>query len=164
MASKQDFTTDEWNKLLESTMLASIAVTASEPHGLWGALEEGWANAKGLASGMNSPTPLIKEVVAALSTSEGRTIARDNLKQRISGGTPQDVVQRTVAGVGDVAKLLDAKAGADAVPFKQWIYHNAQTVAEAAKEGGFLGFGGTKVSDKEKATLAQIGSALGLPA
>jgi len=33
-------------------------------------------------------------------------------------------------------------------------------VAEASKEGGFLGFGGIRVSDAEKATLADINKAL----
>jgi hypothetical protein len=36
----------------------------------------------------------------------------------------------------------------------------AQKAAEAAKEGGFLGFGGVAISDAEKATLAQIAAAL----
>jgi len=35
-------------------------------------------------------------------------------------------------------------------------------VAEASTEGGFLGFGGVRVSDAEKATLTEISSALGL--
>ena len=37
-------------------------------------------------------------------------------------------------------------------------------VAEAAKEGGFLGIGGVAVSDAENATLAEISNALKLPA
>jgi hypothetical protein len=37
-------------------------------------------------------------------------------------------------------------------------------VAEASTEGGFLGFGGVKVSDAEKATLADIAKALGTAA
>jgi hypothetical protein len=37
----------------------------------------------------------------------------------------------------------------------------ASKVAEASKEGGFLGFGGVQVSDAEKAALAEISSALG---
>jgi hypothetical protein len=37
-------------------------------------------------------------------------------------------------------------------------------VAEAAKEGGVLGFGGVPVSDAEKATLADISKALGTTA
>jgi hypothetical protein len=34
-------------------------------------------------------------------------------------------------------------------------------VADASTEGGFLGFGGVKVSEAEKATLAEIAAALG---
>jgi hypothetical protein len=37
-------------------------------------------------------------------------------------------------------------------------------VAEASKEGGFLGFGGVQVSEAEKATLAEIATALGTSA
>jgi len=40
----------------------------------------------------------------------------------------------------------------------------AAKVAEASTEGGFLGFGGVKVSDAEKATLADIAKALGTTA
>jgi len=36
--------------------------------------------------------------------------------------------------------------------------------AEAAAEGGFLGFGGVQVSEAEKATLADIAKALGVDA
>jgi hypothetical protein len=32
--------------------------------------------------------------------------------------------------------------------------------AEASSEGGFLGFGGVRVSDAEKATLAELDAAL----
>ena len=62
------------------------------------------------------------------------------------------------------AAVLDAKGGADAVPFKTWLAGVAKAVAEAAPEGGFLGFGGTQVSEAEKATVAQIAAALGVPA
>ena len=37
----------------------------------------------------------------------------------------------------------------------------SQEVAEASVEGTFLGFGGMKVSDAEKATLAEIAKSLG---
>jgi hypothetical protein len=37
-------------------------------------------------------------------------------------------------------------------------------VAEAASEGGVLGFGGQRVSDAEKATLREIDRALGVAA
>ena len=40
----------------------------------------------------------------------------------------------------------------------------AAAKAEASTEGGFLGFGGVKVSDAEKATLGDIAKALGTTA
>ena len=38
----------------------------------------------------------------------------------------------------------------------------ARNPAEAADEGGFLGFGGVQVSDKERATLGELSNALGI--
>ncbi len=37
----------------------------------------------------------------------------------------------------------------------------AEATANASKEGGFLGFGGTLVSEKEQSILAQIQAELG---
>ena len=62
-----------------------------------------------------------------------------------------------------MAALLANKAPADAVAYKTWLAGIAKAVAEAAPEGGFLGFGGTQVSDAEKATVGDIATALGVP-
>jgi len=43
---------------------------------------------------------------------------------------------------------------------KAWLRDISQRVAEASKEGSFLGVGGVQVSDAEKATLADISKAL----
>ena len=60
--------------------------------------------------------------------------------------------------------MVDAKAPDDAAAFKAWLRQISQHVAEAAKEGGLFGTGGSPVSDKEKATLQQISGALKLAA
>ena len=65
--------------------------------------------------------------------------------------------------IGKVDGILSAKAPSDAVAFKNWLRQISQSVAEAATEGGFLGIGGVVVSDAEKATVAEISSALKLP-
>ena len=57
---------------------------------------------------------------------------------------------------------LDARAPGDAAAFKAWLYSVSRTVAEAASEGGFLGFGGVQISDAERATLDDIAEALGV--
>jgi len=50
MANKQSFTPEEWTKILESVMLAGMAVSAAEPSGLWGLLKEGVASSSALAA------------------------------------------------------------------------------------------------------------------
>jgi hypothetical protein len=61
-----------------------------------------------------------------------------------------------------VAALLAAKATPqEAKEYKQWALSVAENVANAASEGGFLGFGGERVSDPEKQLLTKIRSALG---
>ncbi len=66
-------------------------------------------------------------------------------------------------GLRQAADLLDEKClSEEAAGFKQWIMDIAQAVAEADKEGSHFGIGGVKVTNKEKAALAEIKSYLGL--
>jgi hypothetical protein len=163
MADKENFTPEEWTKILQSPMLAAMAVSAAEPSGLWGMLKEAVASSSALAeakldAGTNQ---LIKAVVSDYETSEGRAAVQDALRQRFEGAKPAEVVQRSVEALRDVAALLSAKAPGDAAAFKAWLRSLSLKVAEAASEGGFLGFGGVQVTDAEKATLVDIGKALG---
>jgi hypothetical protein len=163
VANKTSFTPEEWKQLLESPMLASMAVTAAEPSGLWGMLKESIAAGGMLAKAKTDAgtNELVKAVVAEFESAEGRGAARDGLQARLSGSKPAEVRDKAVAGLRQVAALVDAKAPADAPAFRSWLQSIAQQVAEASKEGGFLGFGGVQVSESEKATLAEISSALG---
>jgi hypothetical protein len=164
MADKSNFAPDEWKLLLESVMMASIAVTAAEPHGLWGLLQESFAGGTELAKAKMDPgaNSLVKAVVADFGSAEGRSIARDGLKEKLTGTTPAAIKTQCIDTLRQVGTLVDAKAPADSAAFKGWLRQISQHVAEAAKEGGFLGFGGVAVSDAEKATLAEITSALNL--
>jgi hypothetical protein len=166
MVDKSSFTPDEWKLLLESVMMASIAITAAEPHGLWGLLQESFAGGTELAKAKMDPgaDALIKSVVADFGTTEGRGIARDGLKENLSGRKPAEIKAKCIETLRQVAGVIDAKAPADATAFKTWLRQISQHVAEAAKEGGFLGMGGVSVSEAEKATLAEISNALKLPA
>lgn len=57
--------------------------------------------------------------------------------------------------------LLAGKASADEnQAFRTWLSAIAERVAKAAKEGGFLGFGGTQVSEEEQTFLDNLNSAL----
>ena len=163
MANKQNFKPDEWTKILESTMLAGMAVSAAEPSGLWGALKEAFASSSALAAAKSNPgsNDLVKAVVADFETKEGRSAVQEALRQHLAGAKPADAVQRSLANLREVSAILNAKAPQDAAGFKAWLQAISQNVAEASSEGGFLGIGGVQVSDAEKATLADISKALG---
>jgi hypothetical protein len=152
--------------LLESVMMAGIAVTAADPSGLWGHLKEGFASSSELVKAKMDPgaNPLIKAVVSDFDTSQGRSTARDGLKERLRGLKPAEITAKGIETLRQAGAVVDAKAPADAPAFKAWLRQISQHVAEAATEGGFLGIGGVLVSDAEKATLAQISNALKLAA
>jgi len=164
MANKQNFKPDEWTKILESTMLAGMAVSAAEPSGLWGAVKEAFASSSALAAAKSDPgsSELIKAVVAEYETKEGRTAVQEALRKHLAGATkPADAVQLSLANLREVSAILDTKAPQDAAGFKSWLQTIGQNVATASSEGGFLGIGGVKVSEAAKATLAEISKALG---
>jgi hypothetical protein len=66
-----------------------------------------------------------------------------------------------ISDAKDVADILSSKANQnEANEYKEWALSIAENVANAAKEGGFLGFGGERVSEDERAFLDKIKEAL----
>ena len=115
----------------------------------------------GEVKAQGSSNELIKALVADIEAG-----ARDlSAPAELKGKTPEQVKSYAIGSLRQVAALLVKKAKPDeAQGFNQWLVAVAQKVAEAAKEGGFLGFGGTQVSETEKTTVAQIAAALGVSA
>ena len=167
MATKADFTPDEWKLLLQSPIVAGVAISAADPSGLIGLMKESMASARALIQAETDPNAdaLVKAVATDFETSAGRGLAQDGVNAEISGAkAPADIVSKALDSLKAASVLLDAKGGPDAAPFKTWLAGVAKSVAEAAPEGGFLRFGGTQVSEAEKATVAHIAEALGVPA
>jgi hypothetical protein len=84
---------------------------------------------------------LIKAVVADFETSEGRAAAREGLQVKLKVSKPGELKSK-IAAVCEASSLIDSKAPGDAAAFKTWLRHISRAVAEASREGGFLGFGG----------------------
>jgi hypothetical protein len=166
MADKSNFSPDEWKLLLESMMMAGIAVSAADPSGLWGLLKESLAESRDLVAAKTDPTtkPLIKAIVEDFFTSQGRTIARDGTREKLNGLKPPEAKAKCIETLAQAGAVVDAKAPDDAAAFKAWLRQISQHVAEAASEGGWFGLGGTQVTDAEKATLDEISGALRLAA
>ena len=163
MATKASFTEDEWIQVLGGVFMAGFAVTAADPSGLWGLLKETFASGRALMEAKTSPNAsgLSKAVVSDIETSEGRSAAQEFVKGRLRGAKREEIKQRAIDALRSAAAIVDQKAPSDAAAYRAWLLYIANNVAEASKEGGFLGFGGVAVSEAEKATLAEIAAALG---
>jgi hypothetical protein len=161
MNVKDSFTSDEWARVVGAPMVAGMAVTAADPSGLVGAVQESFSVAGSLAEVKRhgSDNPLVAEVVASYESAEGRGLARETLRE-LRGKPPAELAAAAVAELGAIAALVASKAPDAAPGYRAWLRGIAAKVAEAGTEGGFLGFGGVKVSEAEKATLSQVDAAL----
>jgi len=159
MSGKADFSVDEWDLLRSSPLMASMLVVAASPSGPVGLVNESTAAAKTIMQSVGTAqTPLLK----ALSEDVSQTMAFPNPPP---GATPGQVQEAAAEILRRTSALLATKATPEETEeIKVWLAKVAQATAEAAKEGGFLGFGGVSVSDQEKAALAMLNAALGLRA
>jgi hypothetical protein len=103
-------------------------------------------------TGQNS---LVKAIAAAVKASE-RPAAPQQPKSIEEARAQATDHLRAAAALVD-AGLTPAEAG----EFKRWLVDVSEKVAAAAKEGGFLGFGGTQVTEEERAAMAVVADTLG---
>jgi len=161
MTTKADFTPDEWSQIQRAPFMAGLAVVAASPSGPFGVIKELFAVAKmlGEVKTQGASNELIKALVADIEAG-----AKDlNAPAELKGKTPDQVKSYTIESCRQAAALIEKKAKPEeAQVFKQWLVSAAQKVAEAAKEGGFLGLGGTRVSEQEAATIKELSTALGI--
>src|SRR5262245_3768298 len=168
MSTKTDFSADEWKLVVTAPMMAGLAVVAASPSGPLGVLREMLAVGKLLAE-----TKTRMEAVGGPSTELLRTLASDlsSPEARIQtdvgelrGLSPEQLRTHALDACRTVAALLDRKTTPEeAQEIKRWLVTIAQRTAEAAKEGGFLGFGGTRVTSAEADTIREVAGALGVP-
>jgi hypothetical protein len=142
MADKSNFTPDEWKLLLESVMMAGIAVTAADPSGLWELLKESFASSSELMKAKTDfgANPVIRTVVSDFDTAQGRSTARDGLMEKLQGIKPSEITSKCIETLRQASAVVDAKAPGEAAAFKGWLRQISQHVAQAAPEGSFSGY------------------------
>src|SRR5262249_62065766 len=140
MPDKSNFTPDEWKLLLESVMMAGIAVSAAEPSGLWGLLKESFAEGSALMKAKLDPgaDALIKAVVADFETAGGRSTARDGLKEKLTGSKPNEIKGKCIETLRQAGTVVDVKAPGDAAAFKGWLRQISQRGADDSKAGACM--------------------------
>jgi hypothetical protein len=156
MSTKADFNADQWDLLRTSPVMAAVLVMTASPSGPVGLVQESAAAGKMIVEAANTAqTPLLKSLAEDMKSS--MSIARTP-----PGATPGAVQDAATEILRRTSDLLGEKATPEeASEVKQWLAKVAQATAEATKEGGFLGFGGTLVSAEEKAAIARVNSSLG---
>ena len=164
MAGKSDFAPTEWKKIVQAPLLAGFAVSAADPSGFVGLLQEAFAAARSLSQAREEGDDFIKSVAGELLTSGGRADAREGVRSVVQGAGLEEIKTRALQALTETVGVLEAKAPEEARPFKAWLLRMAQMVAEAGREDTFLGFGGIRMSEKEKATLHELSAALGMEA
>ena len=151
MTEKAEFNAEEWSTILEGPATAGLIVVAADKGG---SIRESIGIAKAYAeAAKESEGPgLVKEIVSARPE-----VARERYK------TAEELRTAGMERVREAVKVLEGKAEPDEVEaYKRFILKVAETAAKAHKEGGFLGIGGTEVSEKEQGALDELASALGL--
>jgi hypothetical protein len=78
---------------------------------------------------------------------------------------PAKAGQQVLGELREVQAVVAAKATPEeASAFARWLVEVALDAANAAKEGGFMGFGAEQVSKGEQHMLDELRSALGIEA
>ncbi|RTR27780.1 hypothetical protein [Deinococcus radiophilus] len=158
---KSQFSSEEWMKVMTGAGNAGSAIVAASPSGVTGLIAEMGAIVKGVREevGKEPRTPLLEAIAADLVAGPPEGLQQDS-EGRIKN--MEEAVSRALQGVREALYLVDSKASPEeAQSYRTMLQTVAQRVAEAAKEGGFLGMGGEQINDKERQVLAQLDELMG---
>jgi hypothetical protein len=163
MTSKTDFSDEEWTRLKRGPFLAGMAISLADPGGPIEAFKETSATLKSVLAAAEGDDR--GELVDAIA-SDVRDQAQER-KNPLAGFKPS---KGATAGVeildelGEVNRIVSEKATPEeAEAVRAWLLAVAQEAANAAKEGGFMGFHAERVSEGEQRMLDQLRRALAAP-
>jgi hypothetical protein len=146
---KTDFTEQEWKEILEGPTSAGLLVIGSDRGG---SIRETFSMARAYSDArqQHGASELLDDLVASKPEID-RTRVR----------SPEELRENSLRNIREAVGLLEGKASEEEVAeYRKFILNLAERVAEARKEG-FLGLSGERVSDAERAAIAEIETALG---
>jgi hypothetical protein len=153
MTRKADFNAEEWSTVVDGPLYAGMRVIGAERGGT---IRETLAMSRVYqeARQRQGESELLDELVKSPPSI-------DQERVREAGG---NLAGPTTQALRNAMSILEAKATPDEVDaYKTFVMTVAQAAAGAHKEGGFLGIGGTQISDAENQALDEISTALGPP-
>jgi hypothetical protein len=153
VTSKSDFNAEDWSTVVDGPLYAGLRVIAADRGGT---LRESMAMGR---------------VYQEARAKQGTSALRDELIKSPPAIDPErlkeaggDLSAVTTDHLRKAMSILESKATPEeADAYKTFVMTVAQAVAGAHKEGGFLGVGGTRISEAENQALDEISQALGTP-
>ena len=172
MTIKDAFNDDEWFLLSAMPGMIGAAMSNAAPSGIIGTIKE-------MSAGMRASVHAREEhpdselINALLSKAENWDQAKDKVadyrerahkRVRESNISSREELQAmAIEDCRAATALVNERCSeSEAHAYKQWTVDIALAVAEAAKEGSILGFGGELVSPQELDLLHRIESPLGI--
>ena len=156
MSKQSDYTSEEWTALTSAAAFSSMLVSMADLSGPIGLLQEAAAGYKTAIAALDTPGSELVHAVAASVKSGSRPDMSQFPKDRMA--LRAALLDRCRAA----AAIVAARSQDEAEGYRHWLLSIATAAAEGAKEGTFLGLGGTRVSEAESAALRDLESALGL--
>ena len=157
MSTRADYTDEEWNRLGRAPLVAALAISIADPGGPIEVLKESSAALRTIAEAAGDGR--YGRFVSAVATDVG---AKAKRRENPLGGCRARSFRPGL--LRRVEALLVAKADeTEADEFREWLRISAQRSAMAAREGGFLGIGGERVSKREQDMLGVLGEIFGTP-
>jgi hypothetical protein len=159
MTAKSDFTDEEWTRVRRAPFVAGMAISLADPGG---PIELAKESSASLKSATNPPSreQLLAEIALDI---QSMVQQRQNPLSDFKPTDASQARQQIVDELREVSTIVSSKATPEeAAAFKQWLLTTSQAAADAAKEGGFLGFGATQVSEGEQSMLDQVRTAIGV--
>jgi len=156
MTSKADFTDEEWVRLKRAPFVAGMAISLADPGGPIEAVKETSATLKTVLRAAEEGGR--GELVDAVASD-----AAQNMKERKSPlkgfkpGKGANVGVEILDELREVNRLVSEKATPEeAAAMRDLLMDAAQEAANAAKEGGFMGFRAERVSEGEQRMLDSL--------
>ena len=161
MTSRPDFTDEEWTRLKRAPFVAGMAISLADPGGPIEAFKETSATLKSVLAAADGGARggLVGELARDVKE------AAQHHQSPLGGFKP---AKAATAGVEILEELRAANrtvtekaSPEEAEAFRAWLLDVARAAADAAKEGGFMGFHAERVSEGEQRMLDSLREALG---
>lgn len=156
MTPKADFTEKEWARIKRAPFVAGMAISLADPGGPIEAVKETAATLRTVLGAAEEGGR--GELVDAIA----REVAEDarQRKSPLAGFKPSSGATAGVEILDELREVNDlvSQKGTpeDAAAVRDWLLDAAQAAADAAKEGGFMGFRAERVSEGEQRMLDSL--------